>query len=240
MVEFSLVLVFAAGILSFFSPCILPLIPGFIGYLSGISVTELKAGDRKARLRIFLNSLAFVLGFTVVFAAIGVLLNSFLGSAAYDVRIWTARIGGIVIITFGLYLLGLIKIPWLQRDHKIRMTRKFRFSYVTSFVFGAAFAVGWTPCVGAILGGILTLAITQPGIAFYLLIAYAIGLGIPFLIAGAFTGRMSGFIKRSEKFMKYFGVISGILLIIIGIMVFTNTLNIVASFFALNAIGLSF
>src|SRR3989338_3943206 len=129
---------------------------------------------------IFVNSVFFVLGFSIVFSLVGVLLQSVLLNVSYTVQQWLGYVGGTVIILFGIYLLGLIKIPFLEQEHKLGVKRKFRYSYITSFIFGAAFAVGWTPCVGAVLGGILTLAIVHPGSAFGLLVAYSLGLGIPF------------------------------------------------------------
>lgn len=225
MVEPTIILAFAAGIVSFISPCVLPLIPGFLAYLSGTSSGE------QARLKIFLNSVAFVLGFSVVFALLGVLLNTILERVSYDVQTWLSRIGGAIIILFALYILGLIKISFLEREHKIAVRKKFSITYVTSFVFGAAFAVGWTPCVSAILGSILALAVAKPGLSFFLLLSYALGLGIPFLIVGIFTTQATSLINRSASFLKYFNVAVGILLLILGILVFTNKLNAVANFF---------
>ena len=226
MAEPTLIIAFIAGIVSFVSPCVLPLIPGFLAYLSGTS-----AGQEGARLKIFLNSVAFVLGFSVVFALLGVLLNTVLERVSYNVQTWLSRIGGIIIILFALYVLGLIKISFLEREHKIAVKKKFSITYVTSFVFGSAFAVGWTPCVSAILGSILALAATNPGSAFALLGTYALGLGIPFLLVGLFTSQAISLINKSQTILKYFNIIVGILLLILGILVFTNKLNVVANWF---------
>src|SRR3989338_1840584 len=174
MVEVTLIAAFLAGIVSFLSPCILPLIPGFLAYLSGITLGDHLS--RQARVKLFLNSLFFVMGFSLIFALLGVLLQTVLQNIAYDTQKWLSRIAGIIIIFFGLYLLGLVKIPFLQRDHKIKVTSSKK-SYITSFIFGAAFAVGWTPCVGIILGAILALAVSAPAHSFLLLLAYTIGLG---------------------------------------------------------------
>jgi len=183
----------------------------------------------------FLNSVAFVLGFSSVFALLGVLLNTVLQVASYSVQLWLSRIGGIIIIAFGLYMLGLIKVPFLNTEYKLHPTRKFGITYITSFVFGAAFAVGWSPCVGAVLGSILALAISQPGSTFFLLLTYAIGLGIPFLLVGLFSSEAVKFINRSARFLKYFNLVVGIFLIILGILVFTQSLNLVANFGFVNA-----
>lgn len=230
MAEITIVLAFVAGIVSFLSPCILPLVPAFISYLSGISVNEMSTNPKKARVTIFINSVFFVVGFASVFTILGIILNTVLASIAYDVRIWLSWIGGAVIVLFGIYLLGLVKIGFLEKEHKLK-PRKLKWSYPTSFVFGVAFAAGWTPCVGPVLGAILTLAIVTPSVATWLLIAYAIGLGIPFLIAGLFTSQASTFIKKSERYMKPFRIIMGLLLIIIGIMVFTGYINALSTFF---------
>jgi len=226
MADPTIVVAFIAGIVSFVSPCILPLIPGFLAYLSGTST-----GQQGARLKVFLNSVAFVLGFSVIFALLGVLLNTILERVSYTVQTWLSRIGGIIIILFALYILGLIKINFLEREHKIAVKKKFSITYVTSFVFGAAFAVGWTPCVSAILGSVFALAVTKPSLGFVLLMSYALGLGIPFLLVGLFTTQALKLINKSATFLKYFTIVVGILLLILGILVFTNKLNIVANWF---------
>jgi len=226
MVEPTIIVAFIAGIVSFASPCVLPLIPGFLAYLSGTST-----GQQGARLKIFLNSVAFVLGFSVVFALLGVLLNTILERVSYNVQTWLSRIGGVVIILFALYILGLIKIGFLEREHKLAVKKKFSITYITSFVFGAAFAVGWTPCVSAILGSVFALVIAKPGLGFVLLMSYAFGLGVPFLLVGLFTTQAVKLINKSATVLKYFNIVVGILLLILGILVFTNKLNIVANWF---------
>ena len=180
---------------------------------------------------IFLNSVFFVLGFSLIFSLLGVLLQSVLLNVSYAVQIWLGRIGGIIIILFGLYLLffRLIKIPFLEKEHRLKVKR-FRFSYLTSFLFGASFAVGWTPCIGAVLGAILTLAVVNPANAFGLLFAYSIGLGIPFLLAGLFTQQASALIKKKQSLLQYFNFIFGPFLIALGVLVFTNNLSLVANF----------
>lgn len=231
MGEVSIVIAFFAGVVSFLSPCVLPIIPGFLAYLGG-SASEGKP-DRK---EIFINSIFFVLGFSVIFAALGVLLNTVLSSIAYDVQIWLSRIGGLIIIFFGLYLIKLIKVPWLDREHKIKVNKKFNSRYLTSFMFGFAFAAGWTPCVGAALGAILALAATNPGVSFYLLLAYALGLGLPFLVVGLFTAQASALVSKYGKALKYINMAFGFILIILGILVFTQYLSLVANFDLVNQI----
>ena len=181
------------------------------------------------RWTIFLNSVFFVLGFSIIFSIVGVLLQSVLAKVSFTVQQWLGYFGGTIIIFFGIYLLGLVRVPFLEQEHKLRVKRKFSYSYITSFVFGAAFAVGWTPCVGAILGAILTLAVSNPATAFPLLLSYSLGLGIPFLIVGLFTDRASKFIEKAGPKLKYVNYVFGAVLIILGILVFTNQLSRIAN-----------
>jgi len=231
MVEVTVIAVFIAGFISFLSPCVLPIIPGFLAFVSGTSLKEGKVN----RLKIFMNSIAFVLGFSVVFALLGVLLNTALEGVSYSLQLWLSRLGGSIVILFGLYLVGLIRLPFLEREHKFRV-RQFSISYITSFLFGAAFAVGWSPCVGAVLGSVLALTISKPGLAFVLLMAYSVGLGMPFLLVGAFSTQAVAIIQKLGKYLKYFNIVVGIFLIILGILVFTQTLSLVANFNFVNAL----
>ncbi|MBI5226732.1 sulfite exporter TauE/SafE family protein [Candidatus Micrarchaeota archaeon] len=237
MAEITLWLALAAGLFSFLSPCVLPLIPAFLTYLAGTSGTEAHHDPTKARAAIFLSSVFFVLGFSVVFSILGVLLQGVLSNIAYDLRTYLGYVGGLFIIFFGLLLTGIIKVDFLQKEHKFGV-KKTKYQYLTSFLFGAAFAVGWTPCVGAVLGGVLTLAVTQPTSALPLMLAYSLGLGIPFLLAGLFLSRLTGLIQRISPWLQTLNIVFGILLIILGILVFTNTLSAVANFFPVgNLIG---
>ncbi|MEM2138267.1 MAG: cytochrome c biogenesis protein CcdA [Candidatus Anstonellaceae archaeon] len=219
--ETTILAAFVAGLLSFASPCILPLIPGFLSYLGGVG---LKDGEKASRMRVFLNAIAYVLGFVAIFSTLGVLLNGVLGAASYDVRTWLSRIGGIFIIAFGLYTLGLIKLGFLQSEHRLKPGEGAKHSYLFSFLFGASFAVGWSPCVGAILGAVLTLAATAPGQSFMLLFVYSLGLGIPFILVGAFVAQARELIRKAGPYMQYFNYVAGVLLIVLGILVFTDSL----------------
>lgn len=178
--------------------------------------------------RIFWCSVFFVLGFSFIFSIVGVLLQSALANVAYDTQKWLGRVGGLIIILFGIYLLGLFSIPFLQSDHKLKI-KKFGSAYATSFLFGAAFAVGWTPCVGPVLGAVLTLAVTQPSVAFFLLLAYSLGLGIPFLLVGLFTNQAQAWITKSAKWLKILNKVFGLILIFLGILVFTEQLSKIAN-----------
>jgi len=189
----------------------------------------MKAQPQQRNWRIFAASVFFVFGFSIVFSLVGVLLQSVLANVAASVQTWLGRIGGIIIILFGIYLLGLIHIPFLEQEHKLQVKRKFNSMYLTSFIFGAAFAVGWTPCVGAVLGAVLSLAVTQPGTAFLLMFVYSLGLGIPFLLVGLFTNQAQRLIEKSERVVSILKYIFGVILILLGILVFVNQLSRVAN-----------
>lgn len=229
MIDISLSVAFIAGLVSFLAPCVLPIVPGFLSYLAG------SAGETPNRKAVFINAIFFVLGFSLVFAALGVLLNTVLERVAYDAQIWLSRIGGVIVIFFGLYLTGLIKISFLEQEHKFAITPKpNRSRYFTSFLFGLAFAAGWTPCVGSALGVILGLAAAEPGRAFSLLLSYALGLGLPFLIVGLFVSQASAILVKFAKTVKYINIVFGLILIGLGVLIFTQNLSRIANFEFLN------
>lgn len=235
MFSVSIPVAFLAGLASFLAPCVLPIIPGFLSYLGGASVGEATA----RRKDIFLNSFFFVLGFSIIFAALGVLLSTILERVAYDVQAWLSRIGGAIVIFFGLYLVRIIKIPFLDQEYKFHPKFSFKSRHLTSFLFGAAFAAGWTPCVGPALGAILGVAAAEPGLAFVLLLSYSLGLGVPFLIVGLFTSRADVFIGRHAKALGYVNIAFGAILIVLGVLIFTQQLSRIANFEFLNKILLS-
>ncbi len=247
LVETSVLISALAGVGSFFSPCILPIIPAFVSYLSGTALTEMQnqnpslnspsiALKQSTRLNIFLNTVYFVLGFSLVFAIMGVILNSFLANIATGFQTTFQVIGGAVIIAFGGYLILSTKLRMLNFEKKMTNLPRFKTTYLTSFVFGAAFASGWTPCVGPILGTTLTLAATSPGAAYNSLLAYSLGLGLPFLITGAFFSQSTKLIRKMVKHLKYFNPLMGAILIILGILVLTNQLSIIGNFPLVNEI----
>jgi cytochrome c-type biogenesis protein len=274
VIETSVLVSAGAGLASFLSPCILPILPGFISYLSGTAINEAKdsiqdtsttttissnenvgniesnsdGGGRgqqrqqqrssttitltRTRLNIFLNTVYFVLGFSLIFAILGVILNSVLSAYGAGFQHYLTSVGGIVIVGFGAYLILSTRIRSLNFEKKMTMGKipRFKTSYITSFVFGAAFAAGWTPCVGPILGSTFALAATHPAAAYNSLLAYSIGLGIPFLITGAFFSRATGIIRRMVKHLKYFNLVMGGILVVVGILLFTNHLILLANF----------
>lgn len=241
MVETGVLVSALAGVGSFFSPCILPIIPAFVSYLSGTTLSEIQSQNqgtggtsvavkKSTRLNIFLNTVYFVLGFSLVFAVLGVILNSLLINVGTSFQATFQTIGGSVIIAFGAYLILSSKIRVLNFERRMTHIPRFKTTYLTSFMFGAAFASGWTPCVGPILGTTLTLAATSPGAAYNSLLAYSLGLGVPFLITGAFFSQSTRVIKKMIKHLKYFNPIMGAILIILGILVLTNQLSMIGNF----------
>ncbi|PWU79271.1 MAG: cytochrome C biogenesis protein [Candidatus Nitrosopolaris wilkensis] len=186
----------------------------------------------RTRLNIFLNTVYFVLGFSLIFAILSVILNSVLSVYGAGFQHYLTSIGGIVIIEFGAYLILSTRIRSLNFEKKLTIVKlpRSKTSYITSFVFGAAFAAGWTPCVGPILGSTFALAATHPAAAYNSLLAYSIGLGIPFLITGAFFSRATGMIRRMVKYLKYFNLVMGGTLVVVGVLLFTNQLILLANF----------
>jgi len=240
MPEINLAIAALAGLGSFVAPCILPVIPAFLAYISGTTISEISQKKGMSiitinRTNIILNTVFFVLGFSIVFSILGVVINSVLGSLSNELVSGLNHVGGIIIIGFGIFLLLSIKIKSLNVEKKF-FPKRVKASYPMSFLFGLAFAAGWTPCVGPILGTILTLAATTPSISFNLLLAYSLGLGIPFILMGVFISRATGIIRKMSKHMKYYSPILGAFIILLGILVFTNQLAYIANFPLLNEI----
>lgn len=177
----------------------------------------------------FLASVFFVLGFSTVFSLVGVLLQTALLSSAYAVQEWLGRVGGVIIIAFGLFTMGLWTPAFLAREHVVAVKTRFSSRHLTSFVFGAAFAVGWTPCVSAALGAILALAAASPGSAFVLLASYTFGIGIPFLVVGLFVERAQAVIRRMGRALIVIQRVFGALLVAMGILIFVGELSRIAN-----------
>ena len=214
----NMLIAFAGGLLSFLSPCVLPLVPGYLSLMSGVSIDHLKGegGSRSAALRaVVVNSIAFNIGLSVIFIALGATAG-LVGSSIIS-NPWVRIIGGIVIIIFGLHLIGLLKIKWLYRDTRQFSSEKPR-GVLGSLTLGIAFAAGWTPCIGPILGGIMALAATTGGWKGGLVLAtfYSAGLAVPFLITGLGINQFLGFYTKFRKHLHKVEVVSGIVLILIG------------------------
>ncbi|MFQ5782566.1 MAG: cytochrome c biogenesis CcdA family protein [Nitrosopumilus sp.] len=238
MAEITLAVAALAGLGSFVAPCILPMIPAFLAYISGTTLSEINqmVGSKTIsvnRTNIVLNSVFFVLGFSVVFSTLGVIINSALSTSTGELIEGLNQVGGIIIVGFGIFLLLSTKINKLNMEKKF-FPKRSKASYPMSFVFGLAFAAGWTPCIGPILGTILTLAATTPSVAFNLLLVYSLGLGIPFILIGVFYSRANRIIRSMSKHLKYYNLILGGFIIILGILVLTNQLAYIANFPLLN------
>jgi cytochrome c-type biogenesis protein len=224
---FRIVISFAAGVLSFLSPCVLPLVPGYISLISGVSIDSLKEGTSSRR-NVILNSLAFNAGLSVIFLVLGTTAG-LVGSALTN-NPWVRIIGGIVIIAFGLQLIGLLKITALYKD-----TRKFSDSkprgMLGSAALGMAFAAGWTPCIGPILGGIIGLAATSGGWRSGLVLSafYSAGLAVPFLLTGLGINQFLGFYKNFRQHLHKVEVVSGVVLILVGVLVMSGQSTLLAS-----------
>lgn len=227
--EIGIGLAFLAGLASFLSPCVFSLVPAYISYLGGRSAAFTSAG-KYDRLLTLTHGLAFVLGFSLVFITLGV-ATSALGGLLYDLRPYLTKIGGIVVIVFGLHMTGIFRIPFLEYDLRPQSTPDRRRGYLASLMMGVFFSAGWSPCVGPILGSILTLVLNggsiTDGVA--LLTAYSAGLAIPFLVASTQIGLVTGVIRRYGKVMHYVEIGMGIILILVGGLLFLGRFEQIAS-----------
>lgn len=220
---------FLAGLASFLSPCVFALVPAYVGYLSSRSVASAKNGQTN-RLETLSHAFAFVFGFTVVFVILG-LSASVIGRFLYDQRDMLSKIGGIVVIIFGLHMTGIIRIPFLTYDVRHQKLPDPKWGYFSSFLMGIFFSAGWSPCVGPVLGAIMTLSlvsdnVTQGGL---LLLAYSIGLAIPFLIAATQIGLVTNVLRKYGRLMHYVEIGLGIFLIAIGLMLFFGRFELFAT-----------
>jgi len=221
-----------AGLVSFLSPCVLPLIPGYISFISGLSLQDLQgSASRKEILwRSFASSLWFVCGFSVVFILLGASATA-LGQMFLQRLDLLKQIAGVIIVIFGLHLIGVFRIPFLQYEKKLEIKKR-PLTAVGAFSVGAAFAFGWTPCIGPVLAGILALAGTQETIlqGMALLAVYSLGLGVPFLLTSLFIPAFLKFFSRFRKYLRVVEVLSGILLVAIGVLIFTGRLGALAQY----------
>jgi cytochrome c-type biogenesis protein len=221
----------AAGMVSFASPCVLPLVPAYLGFITGRSAEELKAARGSIRLAIITQSLAFVLGLAVIFAALGA-SASLLGQLLLQNLWWLWKIGGIVVVVLGLQMLGVVHIPALYRTARVAdITPNARRSHLGAFLMGVAFGAGWTPCVGPFLASLLALASSQEtvGAGTALLLVYALGLGVPFLLAGLAVDRSLSVMRAVRPHMLSIERFSGVLLIGMGVLLFTEQLTRITS-----------
>lgn len=225
--EINLFVAFLAGLLSFFAPCVTVLVPAFLSHLAGVTLADLKSIDGKGRqVSIFINTAFFIIGFTVVFILLGASIG-FLSTFIRDFQIWLSRIGGLVIIYLGLATLKLVPSPFARITIALPV-RSSSLGYFSSAIVGSAFAIGWTPCVGPVLAAILVLAGTTGSVnsGVTMLLSYSIGLMLPFLLVGLFTAKASRFLSTHIKLINTLNIIGGIILIALGVLVFTNNFAI--------------
>jgi cytochrome c-type biogenesis protein len=231
--QISVGLALLAGLASFLSPCVFSLVPAYVGYLGGLATgatgTASSENGNSNRWVTFSHGLAFVLGFSTVFVLLGV-AAAFAGGLLYDLRFWLSKIGGIVVIVFGLHMIGVFHIPFLAYDTRVQQAPDPKWGYLSSALMGVFFSAGWSPCVGPVLGAILTLAINGGSISLgaMLLTAYSVGLAIPFLIAALGIGWVTTILKKYGKTMRYVEIAMGVILVIIGIMLFAGVFELIA------------
>lgn len=223
---------FLAGLLSFLSPCVLPLIPSYITYITGMSFSDLDSETPTAAVRkqTILHSAAFIGGFTIVFILLGASATA-IGGLLQEHMGLIRKIGGVLIVLFGLHVTGIFNINVLLGERRLNIRSK-PAGLLGSVLVGIAFAAGWTPCIGPILASILMVAATEDTVArgILLLLAYSLGLGVPFFISALALHRFLQFFNRYKKYIKLFEVGTGVFLIIIGIMIFTNYLSVLSSY----------
>jgi cytochrome c-type biogenesis protein len=222
-------LAFLAGLASFLSPCVFSLVPAYIGYLGGRAAGgEANAGNRWVT---FSHGLAFVLGFSIVFIFLGLAVAA-AGHFLYDLRYWLAKIGGIVVIIFGLHMIGVFRIPFLEYDVRVHSLPNPKLGYLSSALMGVFFSAGWSPCVGPVLGTILTLALNGGDLMLgaKLLTFYSAGLAIPFLVAALGIGWVSGLLRKHGKVMRYVEIAMGVILVLVGIMLLAGTFELIARY----------
>jgi len=230
-IDVTSVVAFSAGVFSFLSPCVLPLVPSYISFVAGMSLQGLQEEKTaKVRRAIFLNAVLFILGFSAVFIALGASF-SFLGQLLLGSIDLVRKAGGILIILFGLFIAGILKVPFLMRERRLQLQER-PAGYLGAVLVGAAFGAGWIPCVGPILGSILTLAGTSEtaGRGVALLSAYSLGLGVPFLLSALALNGFTRFFQRFRPYMRLVEVGAGFLLVLIGVLLFTGYLTLLNSY----------
>lgn len=226
-IQASYAIAFTAGVLSFLSPCILPLVPSYFSFMTGMALSDLTGRKEIGRIRVavFVNAVAFVIGFTMIFVSLGATATVF-GQWLQAHQIWLKRIGGLLVILFGLQVAGVLKLKWLEQEKRLALRQK-PAGLLGSALLGVVFAVGWSPCIGPILASILTLAATQEtaqdGIK--LLTLYSLGLGLPFIIGSLAINGLLGLLQRFRTALHWVSVVSGWFLVLVGVAIFTDYLT---------------
>lgn len=233
MKDVSFPLAFLAGVLSFLSPCVLPLIPSYVSFITGISFEDLTEGTdrRKIRYLTITNSLSFIAGFSFIFVALGA-SSSAVGRFLFEYQDWIRIIGGVLVIIFGLFVSGVIRLDVLTRERKFHLSGK-PAGYFGSFLVGMTFAAAWTPCIGPILGTILLYASSQGSAVygFQLLAVYSLGLGIPFFLSSLMFNSFLAYSGRIRRHMRIIMAVSGLLLIVFGVLLLTNNVRQLTALF---------
>jgi cytochrome c-type biogenesis protein len=230
---------FSAGLLSFVSPCVLPLVPSYISYISGLSIDQLSKAEERSRFRkeIVVNSLLFIAGFSAVFISFGA-SASLIGQMLITYQDFVRKLGGVLIIIFGLYLLGVLNLSFLATEKRFHFKSR-PVGYAGSVLVGVAFAAGWTPCVGPVLGTILLYASTTDsllhGVA--LLSAYSLGLGLPLFATALGVDRFLAYFKQVRAYLWGVSAVCGVFLVAVGVLIYANSLTIVTSFLEQHGIG---
>jgi len=229
MRDITIGLVFLAGLASFLSPCVLSLVPAYICYLGGRAAGgEVSSQNRWIT---FSHGLAFVLGFSLVFILFNIVAGV-LGGMLFNLRGWLAKIGGVVVVIFGLHMIGVFRIPFLEYDVRIHTQTDPRWGYFSSLLMGVFFSAGWSPCIGPILGAIVTLTVNSGSILKGVLFGavYSAGLAIPFLAAALSIGWVTILLRRYNKVMRIVEIVMGVLLVVVGVLLFLGSINILASY----------
>jgi len=228
----SVIVALSAGFISFLSPCILPLIPSYLAFITGVSLEELTLEEnlKQVRKKVIANSLMFILGFSLIFIALGASVT-FLGQFLSQNIRWFEILGGALVILFGIHFTGIFRLKFLDREKKVHLKEK-PLGYFGTLLIGIAFGAGWTPCVGPILGSILTLAATTQNVlkGVVLLAFYSIGIGLPFFISGLIIHKFFEYFKAIRKYFKIITAVGGILLIIVGILLISGYFSSMSAF----------
>lgn len=230
--EIPLTIAFLAGIFSFLSPCVLPIVPGFISYIVGKSFSDIKNSSQKDNLKLLPLIIMFISGFSIVFIIMGASIE-ILSDFFYDLKKEMNFVSGLIIIFLGLFFMGFLKIPFLNIERKFNFER-FQNLPFFPLLIGIAFAFGWSPCIGPILGTVLAIAINDSVNGTILLTIYSLGLGVPFLLIGLMMGKIILLVSNMRKFAKYFQIFTGLILVITGILILNGTIQSLG--FQLNSI----
>lgn len=219
---------FVAGVLSFVSPCCLPLVPAYLSYITGVSIEDFsKEAIANRRMQVILNAAAFAIGLALIFTLLWGTSATLLGQALYDYKDWVERIAGVLVVIFGLHMLGVIRIGIFEQEKRMDFSQRRAPGYLGAVIMGASFGVGWTPCVGPILGSIITLATqtNRMGDGMVLLLVYGLGLGLPFVLAGVLIGQLMSVLARVRRYMRPATLASGALLLLMGVLLMTGQMT---------------